>query len=199
MDPLLAPVLAMRDELEVLAAQRVEPVRHRGHTALKGLPPASRVPNLSGQNTRPPGRPPDRDPQLAGRAPGLAVTRFRPLPLVVDREVLRHLVTHGPEDGHERRLVADAVAGQHHGLLFYHYLALQPHGMQPRVPDVTALACRRSCVMVFRVSFMGFRLGSRYNARLRVCRHRMVDSVPAGQGQEALVGGTWKPRFISVP
>jgi len=24
---------------------------HRGHTALKGLPPASRVTNLSGQNT----------------------------------------------------------------------------------------------------------------------------------------------------
>jgi hypothetical protein len=24
---------------------------HRGHTALKGLPPASRVPNLTGQNS----------------------------------------------------------------------------------------------------------------------------------------------------
>jgi hypothetical protein len=33
MDPVLAPVLAVRDELEVLAEQRVEPVRHP-HTSV---------------------------------------------------------------------------------------------------------------------------------------------------------------------
>jgi hypothetical protein len=33
MDPVLAPVLTLRDELEVLAEQRVEPVRHP-HTSV---------------------------------------------------------------------------------------------------------------------------------------------------------------------
>ena len=33
MDPVLAPVLAMRDELEIPARQRMEPVRHP-HTSV---------------------------------------------------------------------------------------------------------------------------------------------------------------------
>jgi hypothetical protein len=33
MDPVLTPVLTVRDELEVLAGQRVEPVRHP-HTSV---------------------------------------------------------------------------------------------------------------------------------------------------------------------
>ena len=40
--------------------------------------------------------------------------RFRPVVEVADPELLRHLVTHGPEDRGERHLVADAVPRQQH-------------------------------------------------------------------------------------
>jgi hypothetical protein len=67
---------------------------------------------LSTGRTRPKKAPETlRVPELGGHP------RFRLLPLVAAGEVLRHLVTHGPEDGHERAVVADAIAGHQHGLL----------------------------------------------------------------------------------
>ena len=64
-----------------------------------GLPPA-----LSGA------QPAQRRRQWQG--PGTGVARQSNLINVDDRELLRHLLTHGPEDRHERHLITDAIAGQ---------------------------------------------------------------------------------------